>query len=191
VPPRPAPAGAWRAGLAPPLGAQSFSSPRRSYNLWNTRYFIIPSYPHGWRDPWRGYASFLLGSKPIYPPPGDAGALRRSRDGDWQIRRNLDEFPRAWVVHDARWLEPFEGASMEARNRAMLEMLSADDPIWHDAKMLAFDPRAVAWVDRDLKPELDPFLSGSPPRPTEAVTVSYPTPQRAELEVELESPGLV
>ncbi len=177
--------------LGVPLGTEVIYFPRRSYDLWNTRYFIIPSYPHGWRDPWRGYASFLLGSKPVYPPPGDAGAMRRSRERDWQIRRNLDVLPRAWVVHDARWLESPDGTSMEARNRAMLEMLYADDPIWHDASMRAFDPRAVAWVEVDLKPELEPLLSGLPPRPTETVKVSYPTPQRAELEVSLESPGLV
>jgi hypothetical protein len=178
--------------LGVPLGKEVIYFPRRSYDLWNTRYFIIPSYPHGWRDPWRGYASFLHGSKPVYPPPGDAGAIQRSRQQDWQIRRNLDALPRAWVVHDARWLESSDGGtSMEARNRAMLEMLYADDPIWHDSKMLAFDPRTVAWIEDDLKPELEPFLSGRPPRPAETVRVSYPTPQRADLEVSLESPGLV
>jgi uncharacterized membrane protein YfhO len=57
--------------------------------------------------------------------------------------------------------------------------------------MLAHDPRAVAWVEVDLKRELQPFLSGRPPRSTETVKVSYPTPQRADLEVTLESPGLV
>jgi hypothetical protein len=183
------PAAADRLGVPP--GTEVIYFPRRSFDLWNTRYFVIPSYPHGWRDPWRGYASFLLRTEPIYPRPGDAAALRRSRKEDWQIRRNLTELPRAWVVHDARWLEPSDGLSLQARNRAMLEMVYADDPIWHDETMRAFDPRAVAWVDRDLKPDLDPYLPGRPPQPTETVTVSYPTPQRVELAVALESPGLV
>jgi hypothetical protein len=184
-----APAAVERLGVPP--GTEVIYFPRRSFDLWNTRYFIIPSYPHGWTDPWRGYASFLFRSEPVYPRPGDAGALRRSREEDWQIRRNLDALPRAWVVHLARWLEPSDGPSTPARSRALMEMIYADDPIWHDATMRAFDPRAVAWVDPDFRPELVRYLPGGPPRPTETVTVSYPTPQRAELEASLDTPGLV
>src|SRR5262249_40166902 len=60
-----------------------------------------------------------------------------------------------------------------------------------EAAMRAFDARAIAWVDRDHIMELGPYLSGRRPSPTEAVRVTYPTPQRAELEASLESPGLV
>ena len=49
-----------------------------------------------------------------------------------------------------------------------------DDPIWHDPTMLVFDPRALAWVDLDRKAELDPYLSGRPPKSTETVQVTYP-----------------
>ena len=49
----------------------------------------------------------------------------------------------------------------------------------------------MAWVDNDKKTELGPYLSGRPPGPTETVKVTYPSPQRAELEASLESPGLV
>ena len=78
-----------------------------------------------------------------------------------------------------------------ARTVAMQEILYADDPLWHDATRRAFDPRALAWVEHDKRTELSPYLSGRPPRPTETVKVTYPTPQRAELEASLESPGLV
>src|SRR5262249_51750081 len=110
---------------------------------------------------------------------------------DVQIRRNRNEAPGAWVVHDARWLETTAEMSMDARNRALLEMVYASDPIWHDPRRLVFDPRIFAWVDREEEIVLRPYLSGQPPRPTETVTVAYPTPQRAELEVALDSPGLV
>jgi hypothetical protein len=49
----------------------------------------------------------------------------------------------------------------------------------------------LAWVEDDKRTELGPYLSGRPPWPTETVKVTYPTPQRAELEASLESPGLV
>ncbi len=34
--------------------------PRRGFDMWNTRYFIVPAYPNGWRDDQRGYASFVF-----------------------------------------------------------------------------------------------------------------------------------
>jgi uncharacterized membrane protein YfhO len=39
--------------------------------------------------------------------------------------------------------------------------------------------------------EIAPSLSGRPARPTEIVKVTYPTPQRVELDATLESAGLV
>ena len=173
--------------LGVPLGQEIIYFPRRSFDLWNTRYFILPSYPHGWRDPYRAYASFLLGTDPIDLERAGPDNLPT----DLQIRRNRNEAPRAWVVHDVRWLETTAEMSMDARNRAMLEMVYAGDPIWHDPRRLVFDPRIFAWADRDDERELRPYLSRQPPRSTETVTVTYPTPQRAELEVVLESPGLV
>jgi hypothetical protein len=70
-------------------------------------------------------------------------------------------------------------------------MIYAGDPIWRDPTMLAVDALMLAWVDRSHEAELTPYLSGRAPRPTETVKVTYPTPQRAELDVLLESPGLV
>jgi hypothetical protein len=166
--------------------------------MWNTRYFILPLYPHGWRDPFRGYASFLHQTEPIHP---DADALRRAGGAetlnrwiqvqDAQVRRNLHDFPRAWVVHEARWVNSAAGSAPLARGRALQEMIYGDDPIWHDPSRRAYDPRRFAWVDQDKKLDLLSFLSGRPASPAETVQVSYPTPQRTELEVSLESPGLV
>ena len=56
-------------------------------------------------------------------------------------------------------------------------------------RMTAFDPRRLVWIEHDKQLELRAFLSGTPPRPTETVKVSYPSPQRVELEANLESAG--
>jgi hypothetical protein len=180
------------------VGQEVIDFPRRSFDIWNTRYFIIPVYPHGWRDPFRGYASFLYRTDLIYPEPealpGPEGAQRHEswmENHDFQIRRNLNDFPRAWVVHQARWLKPAAGQSPEARNHALQEMIYAGDPIWHDPTRRAFDPGLLAWVDDDKRRELSPYLSGQVPRTTEIIKVRYPTPQQVELAVSLESPGLV
>ena len=110
--------------------------PRRSFDLWNTRYFVIPADPYGWRDPYRGYASLLFLTEPIYPKAGSppTEALLNSRAKDFQVLRNRNELPRAWVVHAARWLRPSAAMSLAARNRTMLEMVYSDDPFWHDPR---------------------------------------------------------
>jgi hypothetical protein len=168
--------------------------PRRSFDMWNTRYFVIPSYPHGWLDNYRGYAAFWFQSDPVYPDsealgrPGGAEALKASRVQDYQVRRNQNELPRAWVVHDARWHRPVTGLS---RDGILQEILYPDDPIWHDEARRAFDPRRLAWLEDDKQSELGPYLSGGMSWPSERVEVRYPTPLSVELEATLESPGLV
>ena len=60
------------------IGKEIIYFPRRSFDLWNTRYFILPSYPHGWRDPYRAYASFLFQTEPVYPEAGGTRGPSRS-----------------------------------------------------------------------------------------------------------------
>ncbi len=103
----------------------------------------------------------------------------------------MNEYPRAWVVHDARAIKPGVGLSRESRTDAMQEIIYADDPIWHDDAQHAFDPRTLAWVDNDQISDLRGFLSGGPPKNSERVRVTYPSPQTAVLDVALESAGIV
>ena len=84
--------------------------PRRAYDMWNTRYFIVPYWHGGWNDENRGYASFIFETERIYPDPdrfsnpngGKEAEKNWIETKDFQVLRNLQEFPRAWVVHDAR-----------------------------------------------------------------------------------------
>jgi Bacterial membrane protein YfhO len=175
--------------------------PRRAYDMWNTRYFILPYWHGGWRDENRGFASFMFETKRIYP---DADEFNKSKGGkeaekswiesnDFRVLRNLAEFPRAWVVHDVRATLQFRGLSPETRKEAMEELLYDADPIWNwsDNTHRAYDPRQLAWVGRDDLPEVSRYLSRKLPKPSEKVDVSYPNPQQAVLEVTLDSPGLV
>ena len=45
--------------------------PRRSFDMWNSRYFVLPIWPNGWRDEFRGYAAFLDQTEQIYPNPAE------------------------------------------------------------------------------------------------------------------------
>jgi hypothetical protein len=172
--------------------------PRRAYDMWNTRYFILPMFPNGWRDEQRGYASFIFQSEQIYPGrdrfsgPDRAEEFKEWIDQhDYKIQRNLQEFPRAWVVHNARSTRPVADLSRDDRSGPMQEILHAGDPIWNDPTMRVYDPRSVAWASSDDLLALQPFLSGQATRASEKVEVSYPNPQQAVLEVKLHSAGIV
>jgi hypothetical protein len=184
--------------LGVPPGQKVVYFPRRSFNLWGSRYFILPQFPNGWLDEFRGYASFLHETEPIYPPPvqfqgpGKQDARREwIEKNDIQIRRNLRAFPRAWVVHDSLPVPPLEGKTRAERSGPMQSMLYDADPIWYDATLPLHDPARVAWIDADERVGLRPFLGGQPPGPGEKVKVSYPGPLRVELEATLDFPGIV
>jgi hypothetical protein len=172
--------------------------PRRGFDIWNTRYFILPQFPNGWSDAMRANAAFLFNTRPVFPEPDrftgkDLQARYRQwvETKDYRIERNLQEYPRAWVIHDARMVKPTTGLSSETRRQTFEEMLYANDLYWHDESKVAFDPRQVAWVPRDVIDEVGPGLSRRRTTKSEEVKVSYPSPQQVVLDVELDSPGLV
>jgi hypothetical protein len=174
---------------------------RRGYDLWNTRYFILPMDPDRWQDGSRGFASFLPQAEMIAPDPGltrhleDPEDRRRFedwvRDQDWMLFRNKAAYPRAWVVHRARFLRPIPGRARDERERLMDQILFANDPFWSDPERRVFDPRALAWIETDDPRPLARFVPGTEPDPTERVAITRYEPQRVELEARLKRPGLV
>ncbi len=186
------------ASLGIELGKVVVYYPRRAYNMWNTRYFIIPADSGGWRDEARGTASFLFQSERVYPeidrfigPQGAEKWKNWTDTRDFVVQRNLQEFPRAWVVHEGLATRPITALSRAQRGAAIRKILYAADPIWKDPSQRSHDPHVVAWVSRDDLRELSPVLSGEKPISSETVKVTYPNPQQAVLEATLDSPGLV
>jgi hypothetical protein len=174
---------------------------RRGYDLWNTRYFILPMDPAGWQGGSRGFAAFLDNGEVIAPDPSltshPEDPKNREKleawvqDRDWQLVRNKAAYPRAWVVHQARLLRPMQGAVGRERERIMEQILFADDVLWFDPNRRVFDPRAVAWIETDDPGTLRPYLPGTEPDPTETVAIRRYEPQRVEIEARLKRPGLV
>ncbi len=178
-------------------GQKVWYYPRRGFDLWNTRYFIVPA-RLVWSNPVRGYASIVPRSTFLYPPPGafdgPDGPERRAhweKTEDFRILRNEAAFPRAWIVHQARLLPKIHGLKIADRSMIMQEILYQNDEFWRLPGRTVHDPHSIAWVETDRPIEIGRFLSGAEPDPTETVSVTHDDPQRIELTARLRSPGLV
>ena len=188
---QPSPDPARSIGLPP--GRRVNYYPRRGFDLWNTRYFILPT-RLSWDSRSRGFASFLPGAEALYPSPfaGPDAKARLERWGietDVQVFRNRAAFPRAWVVHRAIPVGPTDTLTPADRRELMTELLYQDDELWHVEGRQVHDPRQVAWVE--APPGKLQGLAGAP-GPSEPVDVlEGDDPTRVEMEVSLRSPGLV
>jgi hypothetical protein len=179
-------------------GSKIVVYPRRSYDMWNTRYFILPMYANNWTDENRGFASFLAKTEPVYPPRdafrdknSEKQQLEFVETQDFQVRRNLDFYPRAWVVHGARFLKPINSLNRADRKLPMEEIIYSNEPFWHDPTRVAYDPRKVVWLEQDRQDEVVPFLDNTEPGHQESVSISRYEPDRVELRAKLDRPGIV
>ncbi len=184
--------------LATESGRSVIYAPRRAYDMWNTRYFVVPAFANGWLDETRASAAFRFASELIYPERGRFDGTHGKEEAkmwmdimDFEVLRNEHEFPRSWVVHQARAIKEVEGLSRGPLAQSWQEILFARDMFWNDPSLTLFDPHKVAWVSPTDLAQILPKLSGQPPNKSESVKVHYPNPQRAILEVTLESTGLV
>jgi hypothetical protein len=188
-------------GAAAALGAEPgrrvLYHPRRAFDLWGARYFILPSYPGNWTSDDRGYAAFVDQTELIYPDPAAlAGPDHRREREHWletkdvQVRRNRAAFPRAWVVHDARLIRPQDGE--QPTRDTLLERLRFADPLARSLPaMPAVDLRDTAYIETDDPAALSYFLPGAATDEAETVTVRYNGPSRVVLDARLRRPGII
>ncbi len=165
----------------PGAGQPVLYYPRRGYDLWNTRYFILPG-PSSGEIPLHGDAAFLPRSTLIGSATGD---------DDVRVLRNEAAYPRAWVVHRVRATPAERGGRASQRRALMREILYQDDELWHEPTLTVHDPHRVAWVEAERSEELAKLVSQADPDPAETVTVTVDDPQRVDLTALLRSPGLV
>jgi len=190
----PVPAGMARV-LGVPAGQPVVYFPRRSFDLWGARYFLIPASPD-WASRERGLASFLDKTDLIYPSP-DVLFDRRYAEGrvpwgmrhDWQLRRNKAAYPRAWVVHFAQVRPP--ASDPDTRVQRTRTIIYMNDPIWSERDRPVFNPGRAALIETDDKDGLKEFISPTAVGPSESVAVVMYEPQRVELLASLDKPGLV
>jgi hypothetical protein len=123
-------------------------------------------------------------------PAGKQQGARWRDEEDWQIFRNKAAYPRAWIVHDARWFKPLGDGPSSDRDLLMNGLLFQNDAFWSDPNRPVLDPRKIAWIETDDRRSLMKFCPGGPVDPGENVVVSH-SPQRVELTATLSRPGLV
>jgi hypothetical protein len=171
---------------------------RRGYDLWNTRYFIVPWHSNGWDDEQRGYAAFLPHAEQVFPArdtlsgPDGAPLERDWADGqDYRILRNLDAYPRAWVVHRARFAPPLDAMTRPQRAKSMGDLLFQNDPLWRDPGRRVDDLRDLCWAEVRDREALEGRISGTPRDDAETVEVTTYGPTRVVLDARLNRPGLV
>jgi hypothetical protein len=181
--------------LGIPAGRPVIYYPRRSFDVWGARYFVLPATPN-MANTMRGIASFLDKTKLIYPSP-DVLYSRRNPQvkepwgevQDWHLRQNKSVYPRAWIVHSARLHSPASTADSRTRLTDLITYMK--DPIWNDGDRPIFDLRQTALIEVDDDVRLRRFISASPVTPSESVAVVKYEPQRVELRAMLDRPGLV
>jgi hypothetical protein len=178
-------------------GQKVWYYPRRGFDLWNTRYFIVPGHLV-WASEARGFASVVRHSTFLYPgsdafeaPEGAARKARWEATEDFRVLRNDAAFPRAWVVHRAYLVPGVRGLRLADRLEPTLKMLYEGDEFWNVPGLAVYNLRKVAWVETERPKEVDRLLSRSDPDPTEVVTVTSEGPQHVVMTAVLRSPGLV
>ena len=81
------------------VGQEAVIFPRRGFDLWNSRYFVLPIANKDWTNEFRSYASFLPETEPIYPAPDRLAEMSEAEqkalflEEDVQILRNRNAFP--------------------------------------------------------------------------------------------------
>ena len=165
--------------------------PRRAFDLWGSRYFLLPVVPDDWLDPNRAIAAFLLNTVPIVASPVDPEMARSWRENeDWQLLRNPSALPRAWIVHDVNYRAPIAPGTEESR-ALKKSLLHQADPFWTIDGRPVENPRRTAWVEVDDPKQVGLKADGSPPSSTESVTITRGRPGLMELSATLERDGLV
>jgi hypothetical protein len=173
--------------------------PRRGFDIWNARYFIVPIRTDLWKSPDRGYAALLPETELIAPSAdlvvSPSGESWRENE-DWQLLRNKDAYPRAWLVHFVRVRNPVVELDPTPSSRAdrvelMKNLVYKEDPFWRVPDRQVYDLRSMAFVETDQPWELAGFVARAAVTSAESVAITRYEPQRVELIANLERPGLV
>ena len=168
--------------------------PRRAFDVWGSRYFILPKSPYNWLDPNRAIASFLPNTEVVAPNAKTLSSEEAIRlwdeNEDWQILRNRQVLPRAWIVHDVRVRPPLDSIESADSKSIKRSLLYQGDPLWTIPGRPVENPRTTAWVQTGTLPD-GMKMDGEPPSESESVVITHEEPGHIVMEAVLERDGLV
>ena len=169
-------------------GPPVYSFPRRAFDLWNSRYFIMPVAPEGWLGEDRDFER-------LYPPRDVVADARRAKSWiereNWQLLRNKTVFPRAWLVHFVRVRKPITHRHGIEQVELMDDLVYQSDAYWNDSRRGVYDLKMMAFVETDQPQSLAGHVSRTAVTRGESVAITRYEPQRVELVSSLDRPGLV
>jgi hypothetical protein len=169
-------------------GPPMYSFPRRGFDLWNSRYIIMPVAANGWRGAEAGFERVVPSEEIVQ----DAVETQRwIETQNWQLLRNKEAFPRAWLVHHARVRRPVRGRDDPDRVELMQDLVYQADPFLREPGRPVYDPWVMGFVETDRPQDLAGYVSRAAVTRFESVAITRYEPQRVELIAELERPGLV
>lgn len=184
-----------------PDGRMEGVQPRRAFDAWGTKYFLLPrqelvdaNSPQstvGLRRAWEKPHD-STGNPPVAPQGPKLDSLpTESLDGldDLIVLSNPDHFPRAWIVHDVRFIHPISSHD-SAQINTILQAINFPHP---GAQL---DLRKTAVVEDEslaASPEQSMLDFTEPDRSLgdEACRVLQSDPNHVEVDAVLRSPGLV
>ena len=183
-------------GLASTIGKppeeRALFFPRRAFDAWNSRYFVLPVDPTDWRsDDNRAYIAFLDGVEVIAPrleafeTEAERAAWRLDRD--WQVFRNPSAMPRAWAVHEAQVSRPFPDLSPDEQVARLRSLFGYPGPLGAPG---GIDLRRIALVEAEDPSSLRLDL-GQPSTGEDSVEIERYEPTEVVIEAKLASPGLI
>jgi hypothetical protein len=164
-----------------------YTFPQGGFDLWNTRYVLMPVEHDGWLGAKQGFTR-------IAPSDAVVGDPERARhwidERGWQLLRNQRAFPRCWVVNSAVIISPTVPGSPEQAELVRTLVDSAGGTS-SDRGRRTFDLRRVAFVETDRPGPLAALRGARPAGPSGSVTIVRAEPQRVEMHATLEAQGLV
>ncbi len=173
-------------GMGHPPAPKYVYYPRRGYDMWGAKYFIIPKLlladqeHHGW-------LAFLPNTEPVASSPIE--------QDDFQVLRNTAAYPRAWIVHQWSLRQPIRGMDRLDRQNIMEEILYQGDEFWFDPgrEPAKRDPRRTAWVEVELKDaaRIQSFQAPQADSSGDRCEIVRYEPDRVELDVETADRGLL
>jgi hypothetical protein len=162
--------------------------PIRGFDMWGAKYFVLPS---GYEptDQNRGIKTFVRRSTLV----AESGVLNE----DYQVRRNIGAYPRAWIVHQIQFRPPIEGVEASdktTRNLRMREILyEGFDGLWREDELDAYvqDPHRVVWIEDPDRATVMSYNDPNADNEADRCRVVHYAPDRVEVEAETSGRGIL